>query len=32
MGNSGKFKKVEGTAEELRGKVSNWLRYIINYL
>lgn len=32
MGNSGKFKKVEGTAEELSGKVSNWLRYIINYL
>lgn len=32
MGNSGKFKKVEGVAEELSGKVSNWLRYIINYL
>ncbi len=32
MGNSGKFKKIEGTAEELSSKVSNWLRYIINYL
>lgn len=32
IGNSGKIKKIEGTAEELSGKVSNWLRFIMNYL
>lgn len=32
MGNSGKSKQVEGTSEELCSKVSNWLRYIMNYL
>lgn len=32
IGNSGKIKKIEGTAEELSGKVSNWIRFILNYL
>ena len=32
IGNSGKIKKIEGTAEELGGKVSNWLKFIMNYL
>lgn len=32
IGNSGKIKKIEGTAEELCEKVSNWLRFIMNYL
>lgn len=32
LGNSGKAKQVEGTTEELSKKVSNWLRYIMNYL
>lgn len=32
IGNSGKIKKIEGTAEELSEKVSNWIRFIMNYL
>lgn len=32
IGNSGKIKKIEGTAEELCEKVSNWIRFIMNYL
>lgn len=32
MGNSGRFKRVEGSIEELAENTSNWVRFIMNYL